>query len=125
MPYHLHWTGQQMEEASADYRPAVAERLRDVLEDKERQLRSVQNPADLGRRFHNMFTLAGLKVAEIRFSVHGQEFRAICVVLHDIQTVVYHTLTDKGNQEQTLAEIRNAADKIESAIRSGVPSELL
>ncbi len=121
MAYRLHWTQAQIEQAGKDYTPGVAERLQKVFQDKERQLGSVHNPAALGRRFYNTFTLDGLKVAEIRFNVHGREFRAICVVLHDVRTVVLHALVHKNRQGEALAAMRRRSDEIAAAIREKVP----
>lgn len=122
MAYALYWTEEHIEAARRDYSRDVADRLRDVLASKDRQLLAVENPAGLGKRFHNTFTLNGLKVAEISFNVHGREFRAVCIVLHDLEAVWYHTLVDKNDQERALRTMREKSDTIEAAIRDQISS---
>ncbi|MFB6265808.1 MAG: hypothetical protein ABEI07_01860, partial [Candidatus Nanohaloarchaea archaeon] len=104
MGYDLHWTEEQLEEAADQYSKVhgLEDTLEAALQEKEEHLHSVENPAELPSRFHNTFTLNGLKIAEIRFQVHGKDFRAVCIVIHEESAVFYHITVDKNNQERIL-----------------------
>ncbi len=117
MGYALRWTEAHIRDVESDYSCAVAEQLQEVMEEKARQVQWVQTPADLPSRFHNVFTLEDLKVAEIAFNVHGREFRAIFVVLHDLRIAAFYAVVDKANQEKRLQQMRRDATAIETAVR--------
>lgn len=123
MGYELFWTEEQLDAVAEDYSQAVADHLRAVLASKDDQLLTVTNPADLPQRFHNMFTLGDLKVAEIAFNIHGREFRAVCVVLHDLRIVAFYAVTDKAGQEKRLRKMRHQAAAIETAVRQRFDQE--
>jgi mRNA-degrading endonuclease HigB of HigAB toxin-antitoxin module len=119
MGYSLYWTDEQVEKVANRYGFKVAQGLENALNNKQNQVKWLNQPSELPRRFHNMFALENLKIAEISFNVQGKEFRAICVVIHDLDAIVYHTTVDKetGNQDRRLAIMRKNSEEIEESIR--------
>lgn len=77
---------------------------------------------DLRKRFHRIFGLENLTVAEIRFSSMSAEYRAICVVITDEESVAYYeTVPKKGSHQERLLNImRRQSEKIEGSIRKNV-----
>ncbi len=67
-----------------------------------------------------MFSLNGLQVAEIRFSVQSAEYRAICILVEEEKAVVYyHTVPKKGSeQERFLSLMRENSREIKEAIQN-------
>ncbi|MDY6768790.1 MAG: hypothetical protein SVW02_01645 [Candidatus Nanohaloarchaea archaeon] len=127
MGYEIHWTEEQIDAAASEYSKVhgLRDALKTALKDKAKKVKWARTPADLPPRFHRVFSLNNLTVAEIKFNIHGKEFRAICVVLHDIETIVFEMLVDKEteNQARKLALMRKRAEDIEAAIREEVSSE--
>lgn len=122
MGFGLLWNDNDIENASNDFSYQVARDLENVLEDKERQIKWSNSMVQLRKRFHDMFNLNSLTVAEIRFSSMSAEYRALCIVIPDEQVVVYHSLVPKkgSTQERQLKLIRRNASSIEKSIRTNI-----
>ena len=122
MGFNLLWSEEDIEDASEDFSYHVARELENALEDKERQVKWSSNMAQLRKRFQDMFSLDGLTVAEVRFSSMSAEYRALCVVVPDVEVVVYYDLVPKKGsyQERRLEIMRENSDIIEESIRKNI-----
>lgn len=122
MVFRLIWCEEDIEDISNNIHPKVAEDLEKALEDKKRQVSWCKGMVDLRKRFHRIFNLENLTVAEIRFSSMSGEYRAICVVITDEESVVYYeTVPKKGSHQERLLNImRGQSEKIEESIRRNV-----
>lgn len=122
MGYELYWTEEQLETFERKLGAQVVERLAAALERKQTQIIAADNPAELNRRFYRTFSLDGLKVAEIPFTVHGKSFRAVCPVYHDEKTVFLWTVVDKETSEQgrVLQLMRGQSERIDTFIRKHI-----
>lgn len=122
MGYSLLWVEEDIESVSDDVSFQVARNLEEALQSKEDEIKWCKNMAQLSKRFQSVFNLEGLTVAEIRFSALSAEYRALCVVISEKETVVYYeTVPKKGSfQERRLQIMRENADEIKSAIQKNI-----
>lgn len=90
------------------------------MEEKERQIKWKNNINELNKRFHNSFNLDGLHIVEIAFESMSGDYRAICIVVPDMNAVVYFkTVPKKGSHQQRLLDlIRENSDEIRELIQS-------
>lgn len=122
MGFNLLWKDKDIETASDDFSYHVARELENSLEEKENQIKWCQNMADLSKRFQSMFNLEELTVAEIRFSAMSSEFRALCIVISEEETVVYYDIVPKKGsyQKRRLKIMRENSTEIKKAIQSNL-----
>lgn len=122
MSFSLLWNDEDVENASKDFSFQVARDMEAALEDKSRQIKWCKNMSQISKRFHKVFNLDSLTVAEIRFSSMSGEYRAICVVVPEEEVVVYHSLVSKkgSEQEKQLKLLEENADVIEESIRKNI-----
>ncbi|MFB6209681.1 MAG: type II toxin-antitoxin system RelE/ParE family toxin [Candidatus Nanohaloarchaea archaeon] len=122
MGFNLLWNDKDIENASEDFSYHVARELKNALKDKERQIKWSKNMTQLRKRFHDMFNLDCLTVAEIRFSSMSAEYRALCIVITDQQVVVFHSLVPKKGsaQKRQLKLIEENSERIEKSIRKNI-----
>lgn len=119
MSYSIYWTEEDLQEASDIYNCGVSERLEEALEEKQRQVKWYDEISRVVKRFHNVFGINGLDVAEISFSFESREFRALCIIVKSEEAVVYFDLVDKGgsNQRRKLEDMKDRQDEISRVIR--------
>jgi len=119
MGFNLLWNEEDIDNASEDFSHQTARDLEKALEDKQRQIKWSKNMAQLSNRFHKIFNLDGITVAEIRFASMSAEYRALCIVITDEEVAVYHSLVPKKGsaQKRQLQLIEENSDRIEKAIR--------
>lgn len=119
MGYTLIWDDTQIEDASDDFSYHVARNLEDALEEKENQIKWSNNMADLRKRFQDIISLKSLTVAEIRFSSMSSEYRALCIVVPEEQTLFYwSTVPKKGSHQQRQLELmRENSDRISQIVQ--------
>ena len=116
MGFSLIWTEEQVDKVSENFSYRVSDSLASTLEDKERQVKWCRSMSDLSARVHRMFNLDSLTVAELRFSAMSAEYRALCVVLPDEETVFYYSTVPKEGsaQKRKLSLMRENSGRIEA-----------
>lgn len=119
MGFVLIWNNGQIEDAADDFSYNVAQSLESALEDKERQIKWSNSMADLRKRFQDIISLDGITVAEIRFSSMSSEYRALCVVVPEGETVFYwSTVPKKGSyQKRQLNLMEENSEEISQIVR--------
>lgn len=119
MGFVLIWNNSQIEDAADDFSYNVAESLENALEDKERQIKWSNSMADLRKRFQDIISLNGITVAEVRFSSMSLEYRALCVVVPEEETVFYwSTVPKKGSyQQRQLNLMEENSEEISQIVR--------
>lgn len=119
MGYELVWREENIDNVAEKYNASLARSLEKALEDKERQLKWVDDVQGLRKRFHNFFNLEGLPVAEIRFTCQGGEYRALCIVISEKKAVIYYTtVPKKGSAQQRRLDImRDRSTEILNLVR--------
>lgn len=122
MGFSLFWNDEDIQNASDDFSYQIARELESALEDKERQIKWSKNMSQLSTRFHKVFNLDGLTIAEVRFSSMSAEYRALCIVIPDEEVVAYHSLVPKKGsaQKRQLKLLEENADRIEESIRKSI-----
>lgn len=107
MVFELFWFEEEdIEDARKDFSSNVANGLEKALRSKAKQLRWKKSLNELNQRFHNVFSLNGLHIAEIDFSSVSGSYRAICVVLPDEKKVIYFkTVPKKGSHQKRVLEL--------------------
>lgn len=115
----LIWSDEQIEDVSDDFSFHVAKSLEKSLLEKERQLKWVNSMAGLRKRFQDIISLNDLTVAEIRFSSMSSEYRALCVVVPEEETLFYWTAVPKKGsyQQRQLEMMRDNSGKINQVVR--------
>lgn len=116
---------EHIEKVSEDFSYRVAKDLESTIEDKHSQVKWKDDINGLSRRFHNMFKLGELHIAEISFSSMSGDYRAICVVIPDGKYVVYYTTVPKNgsSQERTLKLMEKNSEEIKKSIQSLIAKE--
>jgi hypothetical protein len=119
MGFVLIWSGDQIEDVADDFSYSVAQGLENALEDKERQIKWSNSMADLSKRFQDLISLDDLTVAEIRFSSMSSEYRALCVVVPEEETVFYWSLVPKKGsyQRRQLNLMEENSEKINQIVQ--------
>lgn len=119
MGFVVIWSDEQIEDVSDDFSFHVAKSLEKSLVEKERQLKWVNSMADLRKRFQDIISLNELTVAEIRFSSMSSEYRALCVVVPEEETLFYWTTVPKKGsyQQRQLEMMRDNSDRINQIVQ--------
>ena len=101
MGYDLVWIEEDLEDAANEYNYRLANDLEKALKEKQKQIKWKKNRAELSQRFHNMFGLGDLTLAEIWFESQSQTFRALCPVIE--KAVFYYQTVPKSGSSQKRA----------------------
>lgn len=119
MGYALVWARENIDNVAENYNTSVSQSLEKTLKDKERQLSWVERTSALKKRFHNIFKLDGLLVAEVCFTCQGGEYRALCIVIPEKKSVIYYTTVPKKGslQQRRLDIMRDRSNEILNLVR--------